>query len=300
MSLSQELLDHLKRGEDWPSWLVFADYLLEQGDVRGTLIQLEHQLSQPVSERQQIKAQRDALLEKHQRRWLEGWVPPRRTQLRWRHGFVIGVRFRPGARWLQALESLVAHPAGQLLHQLDLEDNRIGPEGARALADSPALGMLTELHLAGCSLEDEGLTRLVRTPAVARLDTLYLADNHLTAWAARAMADSSHLRSLTSLELSSNPIQPEGTAALAQRPLQTLYLADCRVEDEGAVALAGSAALQDLTQLDLSANHLSRRGLQALTQSATLRNLRWLNLAENGLSAEDLQDWHTRECDVRV
>src|SRR6478672_5881113 len=95
--------------DDWESWLVYADWLTDQGDLRGTLIGLEHKLATAglsEEEHRALQAQAKALAEEHQQEWLEGWSVPADAHLQWRHGFIVGVFLSWNEHTLDALEAL--------------------------------------------------------------------------------------------------------------------------------------------------------------------------------------------------
>jgi len=157
------------------------------------------------------------------------------------------------------------------LTSLDLGDNAIGDEGARALA---ALTGLTSLNLAYNRIGDEGARALA---ALTGLTSLHLAGNAIGAAGARALAA---LTGLTSLHLAGNAIGAAGARALAALTgLTSLNLAGNAIGDEGARALA---ALTGLTSLDLAGNAIGAAGARAL---AALTGLTSLHLAGNAIGA---------------
>ena len=102
---------------------------------------------------------------------------------------------------LKSLEGL-KHAATLLpgcLFSLYLRGNRIGDEGARALAQSPHLASLTHLDQSFNGIGDEG---------------------------AMALAQSEHLASLTQLNLGSNGIGEEGKRALSE----SVHLSEVKIE----------------------------------------------------------------------
>jgi len=102
---------------------------------------------------------------------------------------------------LKSLEDL-EHAATLLpgcLFSLYLRGNRIGEEGARALAQSEHLASLTDLDLNSNEIGDEGARALAQSPHLASLTQLHLAYNGIREEGARALAQSEHLASLTHL-----------------------------------------------------------------------------------------------------
>jgi uncharacterized protein (TIGR02996 family) len=147
--------------DGWDAWLVYGDWLTEQGDVRGELIALEHRLAVEALSDKELRAVRrrggvSARSCRPTAAWLAGWAPPPGARLKWRHGFVVGVRTKWRDGTLAVLERLAAHPVGRLFIKLDLRESGIGDESVRALTSSEALGSLTALNLAHNSIGADG------------------------------------------------------------------------------------------------------------------------------------------------
>jgi hypothetical protein len=112
MSTIETLYAQLETREDPATWLVLADALMEAGDVRGQLIQLQH-ARDPRAE---------ALVREHTEQ-LVGFVPPAGVQLDWHMGHVQRARLRTtdlGER-LVALRALLTHPGHRRLRHLTLD-----------------------------------------------------------------------------------------------------------------------------------------------------------------------------------
>jgi Ran GTPase-activating protein (RanGAP) involved in mRNA processing and transport len=171
------------------------------------------------------------------------------------------------------IAELVAHlPA--TLTTLDLADNFIGDEGARALAPHlPAT--LAKLNLDGTSIGDEGVKALAPHIPVA-LTTLNLSGNNISVDGAKALAP--YLpNSFTALDLSGNSIGDENVRALAPylpRALTTLDLGCNAIGAEGARTLAAHLP-PTLTTLRLWYNSIGTDGVKALVADlpATLTTL---------------------------
>jgi internalin A len=157
------------------------------------------------------------------------------------------------------------------LRELDLFDNWIGAEGARALS---GLVNLTWLDLYGYNrIGAEGAQAL---SGLVNLTWLGLYDNCIGDEGARAL---SGLVNLTTLELYGNCIGDEGARALSGLVnLTTLRLPANRIGAEGARALSG---LVNLTTLDLNGNRIGDEGARALSG---LVNLTTLSLWGNGVT----------------
>jgi uncharacterized protein (TIGR02996 family) len=92
-----------------------------------------------------------------------------------------------------AIEALCASSFTQL-ESLKLQRNRIGSQGARALAANPALARMTTLDLRENQIGPEGAQALAGSANLARLESLYLYFNDVGLDGARALSISPHLR----------------------------------------------------------------------------------------------------------
>jgi len=144
------------------------------------------------------------------------------------------------------------------LTSLLLSGNRIGHEGAKALAQCPNLRNLTALDLNSNRIGLEGAVALAQSPNLRNLTSLNLEYNQIGDAGAAALAQSQTLRNLTSLDLGLNNIGPEGAVVLVQSTnlpnLTSLDLGWNNIGPEGAVSLAKSPNLRNLTRLNLECN----------------------------------------------
>lgn len=158
-----------------------------------------------------------------------------------------------------AARALAAHSDAASLRSLDLSWNRIGPDGARALAD--------------------GLPGLV---------SLRLYHNDVGANGAVAVANARWR--LTSLNLCGNGIGVEGAAALAQgeatKSLESLHLGWVGLGDRGVARLA-ERRWTELTELNVRDNEITIEGVRALVSEA-FPKLRRLGLDDNPIGVEVL------------
>jgi uncharacterized protein (TIGR02996 family) len=227
MSDVSDLEAQLRREPDeWGPWLVYADYLQEQGDVRGTLIVLEHQLatgspSQPA--RRVLQRRIDAIMDGHRARWLEGWSRP--------HTLTIGSRPQRGERGVRTVpltdkdagaepreartswEALVAHPEGRLLRELVVLE-RLRPRDLTWLLESEAVRRLHALHLEFVHLGHAGEVLLRAAPQLCSLTALGLRDSHLGDEGGLALARCEALRGLSWLDLTGTPLGLRAVAEL--------------------------------------------------------------------------------------
>lgn len=165
VSAKQALEAHLRsHPEDWESWLVYADALTEEGDIRGEIIALKHRLHQgglSNEERLRLQEHIGAIEEAHASTWLPKELTTYEMVFDWRFGFVIKVWL---LCWhddtLRYFEALVAHPSARFLTALDLLESYIDADGIRALGASRHLCALTELNLLRNPIGTEGRAAL--------------------------------------------------------------------------------------------------------------------------------------------
>jgi uncharacterized protein (TIGR02996 family) len=307
---------HLRRHpEDWESWLVYADWLTDQGDDHGQLIRLDHRLTFPVGEVEysRLWRERTALVRAHG--WeSDGTLRLKNGRLDWRHGFLWGAQL--GDQIVtETLRLLLKQPHLQMWVSLTLDRPR-----ARELADLAAmlprlpidtltvcggpgnekllgrlLGKLVELHLVDTRIEDGGVEHLLLCEGIGALYALELVGCGLTDAAAARLAHTPQLPALTHLSLQNNGLGPESAESLARRPLRSLDLSHNHLVDRGATALARADALSGLVSLDLSHNGIGMEGIEALAHSQSLRSLRSLSLAGNPLTDDEIEALATSE-----
>ncbi|MBI1915984.1 MAG: TIGR02996 domain-containing protein [Planctomycetes bacterium] len=260
--------------------LIFADWLEERGDVRGTLMRLQVTRSALAAEdpsRPELERQEKELLERYKDCWL-GALLWRLRDSHFQRGLLHveanGSLVEPplprgsAAAWVERLNlwSVSTAQVGQLancryltaLTMLDLHFGRLGDLAAALLAGSAALAPLRWLDLSGNAIGDEGAKELACSPHLTRLRALHLSANVIGPAGAHALAGSQALSSLKTLDLSYN-----------------------HLGDRGAVALAASPHLAGLRALYLSGNDIRLRGIRALTSSPYLTNLNALHLSGN-------------------
>ncbi|KIG17963.1 WGR domain protein [Enhygromyxa salina] len=280
--------------DDWDRWLVYADWLSEQGDARGRLISLEHQRSRvfEASEIRAIQSEINDLVNVHQGSWQVGELPEG-CELEWRHGFVVGATFILHDTSLDPLCALIEHPSAPLLAQLclrlappsdddeeeyveDYADYTPPPvplELLRALLELD-LGRIRSFALQYSPLEDQGAQALAACPGLAQLTALDLRYTHLSDAAVEALTQSAHLTGLTALHLQRNRIGEAGAKALAAAPhlrqLAFLDLRDNQIGAAGAQALASSQQLPRLCALQLYRADVGQEGALAIARSEQL------------------------------
>jgi len=135
---------------------------------------------------------------------------------------------------------IAGHPS---YRTVDLSGNRIGREGAQALAASERFEVLV---LRRCEMGDRAVQAFEHNAAIRRLD---VSGNAIGCTGVAALA---RKRGLSELDASDNLIDDEGVLALAaSNYLTKLYLRNNFFGDAGALALASS---EMFIELDLSGN----------------------------------------------
>jgi uncharacterized protein (TIGR02996 family) len=306
-TLLQAILD--SPDDDEPR-LVLADALMEQGDPRGDFIRVQCALgrtlhgakgrawSRPTGlEREVRKAleQRERIaLRKHQKTWLEPFRAPLRTWA-WSRGFVEEAvcdagKYLAGARRIfentplqkvkltatspAQLQAVIAHPTTPRLRSLNLYQQKIGVEGATAIASGEGWATLRELVLYGNHLEDPAAARALAKSRMPALRALDVGESGLTDDGVVALAEAPFFRQLTSFSMGwSSGLSPRAMEAIARNgtALERLDLASTGA-DQAAVLFASAPTLKALRWLRLD-RHTSSRSVAALVDSPHLTNL---------------------------
>lgn len=281
---------------DDESWLVYGDWLQDQGDVRGVILGLEHRLAHgdlTAPERMSLEREIRTLRSVHEADSLAGIELSTAIHLVWRYGFIIGMRL-PGDRpSLAVLRTIIARPVGRFLADVSLS--------GLDFADLQALLAIDGLSLRRLVLEgawsrpthgigNNGLSRVLRCKALRSLAELRVPGNAIGARGMNALqADT--LPELKVLDLKSNTIGDNGIEALTQshRPtLTSLWLNDNTISDRGAAALARSEAWPALQTLGLAGNEIGLAGARELARSPLIQRLSALDLRSNRLSPESV------------
>jgi uncharacterized protein (TIGR02996 family) len=174
------------------------------------------------------------------------------------------------------MAALAASPYLTGLRAINAHTNGIGAAGALALAASRTLGGLTDLHF-GDGIGPDGARALAESSHLTHLRALTLQDNRIGPVGVAALAGSPNFANLELLQIR-DPLGPVGGTAIAHSPyltqLRTLILFACGIGDEGTVALANSPNVARLGALNLTRNDLTDIGAEALARSPYLAELR--------------------------
>ncbi len=282
--------------DDPAAYLVYADHLLQRGDPRGELIQLQLRLEALAPDdpaREPLTAREAELLRPLAAPWTELGAT-----CGFRRGFLDlldlpAVAFRAhtaaspaaadalahlrrlelswatssgNARFTDAdLAAVLALPALRRLEHLKIHGHRLGPPSGVALARAD-LPRLRSLRLSDAFVRDSTIAALVgAAPHLPSLESLTLTTNQLTDAAAEALAGWPHLARLRHLDLSSIDIYDPGCNSIG---------------DRGATALVSSPGAGGLTYLDLGDNSgLSNATAFALAAAPHLTQLVHLGVA---------------------
>ena len=278
-ALEQTLREH---PDDLATWLVYGDWLLERGDARGALIQLEQRRARArPAEREALQGEIDALEKRHRKQW-DAELPAGVTVQARRYGFAtkVVVEWTEGAPALieQALRerfvtALRIAPPGDA--EDDAEDDDFGEDD---FDEDGTIKPLPPLEVGELATID--LSRLVE------LDLSYL---NIGAPGAKALAASSSLgrgATLAALDLRYCNIGNRGLAELAACPrlgeLRRLHL------QRNGLTAAGVASLRrfgKLAELDLRYNKIGAAGAQALIEAPFIGSLARLQLHRADVSA---------------
>lgn len=245
--------------EDDAPRLVYADWLEERGDPRGTFIRVQCALARLAEDhpsRRDLEHVEDQLFKTHGAAWAHG-IAERVGGFAFRRGMIEEITIRADA--------FLKHAP----HVLNL-------------------GTIRTVHVREAA---DHIDRLARSPYLARVWALGLCYNRLGDDAVRRLARSEHVRAVASLDLSVNRVTDVGVQALVEAGswpnLLNLDLSDnARISDRGAVALARSTALSALVTLNVCDNRLGPAGVAALAGSRTLRRFADVRLSGNPIGDE--------------
>lgn len=188
----------------------------------------------------------------------------------------------------RAVAQLVEAPGAQPIRELQIHDNSLSPNGLQALAESAFFGQLTRFEMSHSHYPG---ALLVEALAAARepgnLRHVAFAFCHLQGADITRFAQMAWLQTVEHLELTDQPLGPNGVRALANSPnlprLRILNLSNTRPGRRGIQALGDSGRFRTLRMVDLSHNALGPATIKPLIAAEAETSLRVLNLANNPL-----------------
>eukprot|EP00732_Lithocolla_globosa_P000401 Lithocolla_globosa_v1_NODE_120_length_6112_cov_229.957240.p1 type:complete len:1897 gc:universal NODE_120_length_6112_cov_229.957240:270-5960(+) len=197
----------------------------------------------------------------------------------------------------ESTELLCTYLSKSCVELLNVENNNIGPVGAKALAISlkKMLVPLKHLNLGFNAICDEGARAIAVSLEHSSLQYLSLECNRIGDDAAIAVGANLGNSTLQHLNLSKNSIGVEGVKILASglkknSTLQQLDLHGNALGDGGANELAASLANSSLQHLNLGGNNIGGIGFQAIADSLKVNpTLQTLNLVANDCTVEAFQ-----------
>jgi uncharacterized protein (TIGR02996 family) len=190
----------------------------------------------------------------------------------------------------QEMEELAASPHLRNLRCFEIPhtDTRIGPRGARALANARSITRLTTLNLDSQAIHDSGAGDICCASWAAGLEVLELGNNGLSDDTPRTLQRGARLNSLHTLDLSRNHLTPAGirtlTTGVRLEGLKSLSLGNNLVLDAGVRSLVESACFGRLSHLNLWAGGLSDLGCAIVCRAASA--LQALDLSVSGAGPE--------------
>ncbi|MEO3872768.1 TIGR02996 domain-containing protein [Nonomuraea sp. B12E4] len=254
--------------DDLASWDAYSDWLLEQGDTRGTLIRLERRLARTrPADRPAVEREIADLVEKHEGGWDDG-LPATAVVLDRRYGFATDV----SVPWSAGVREVVE----QVLSSRFVTTLRFGADN-RASTDYEWDGEDDDEWEGGPPDEasSEGLDlRLFDGLDTGRLVGLDLSYLHVGPDGAELLAGSLRADRLRVLELRYCRLGDAGLAALASSPylsgVRSLHLQRNRVTAEGVRSLH---RFSELTELDLRYNNIGEAGAETLLDAPFVGSL---------------------------
>lgn len=285
--------------------LIFADWLDEQGDPRGSFIRIQlaraHSPESAETDRH-LENQERALLEAHRATWEAPLRACGASGCEFRRGFVDEIKIE-AQQLLRNAHILFSVSPIRHIHLLDVG------ERLTDVFRCPYLSRLAALTIHAQHIGDSLARVAAASEYLAGLKRLTLTKNRLTHEAAEYLAVSPHLAQLEELILTDNDIGETGARALAASPylghLQRLEVGGNRFGPAGAEAIACSESLGSLETVGFSDNGLGTPRLQTLARVSALLRIPRLDLAGNGLNANGLQailhrPGHTEDPPVRL
>ncbi len=268
----------LQNRDDETGYLVYADYLTEQGDSQGDYIRLCVEIDKMAPDHPDYEArnrQRGSLVSTHAEEW---YAPLGALGLRpkmfgrfvplWlslRHGVIEQVTIdRPGILPGAAARLFAAAP---FLRKLEFAKGHLNPAG---LAKVKQLSQIEELDLSSAEITAADLTALLRSKHLTNLKTLNVASNAIGDAGAAALASWPGLARLESLDVSSCDLQTEGVRVLATSPRianLTRLRAGRNQGGEAHSLLLTTPYLKRLQELELRGIELDRRAALCLNSA---------------------------------
>jgi uncharacterized protein (TIGR02996 family) len=250
--------------------LVYADWLEDRGDPRGTFIRVQCALAAlPADDprRPDLEDTERRLSAAHAAGWTADFDGDMRSA-EFRRGFVEGITLSAAA-FLERGHKLLSSGLVRTVRLSDCSDV------LATLARCPLLRKVEYLDLGVNYLGDDRTATLLRSEHVRNVRGLGLSFNALTNAGVQAVIDAGPWPRLTALDLQGNShvtgrVLVHLAHSRALPALEALDLRDNLVNDAGTWALANSKTMPRLAELGLSGNPLSAAAVRALALSPLL------------------------------
>jgi uncharacterized protein (TIGR02996 family) len=284
--------------EDDGPRLVYADWLLERGDVLGELIRVQCRLAAGDGDPALVARERE-LLAAHLPAWSAPLAKLGLSGVTFARGF-------PRTGYIR-VEDLARHGAELFARAPSLVALRVGritPDTIGFLVETPGLAQLQELTLLGARgphgrlMTAAGASRLAAA-SLPNLRSLSLTCGTVVEALEALLAGPLSVSELTLLE--ERWAGAEGATVLGASPAATairrLTMVRCNLFDRGAAALAEAPRLTSLEELDVTGNSIGLAGARALaaTRLPRLARVRWayniVGLEGDALLQERFGSW---------
>ncbi|MEU4229093.1 TIGR02996 domain-containing protein [Nonomuraea sp. NPDC026600] len=275
--------------DDLASWWAYSDWLLEQGDARGTLIRLEQRLAHTrPADRPAVEREIADLVAEHEDGWGDG-LPATARVLARRYGFAAEVAVPWSDDVREVVEQVLRGRFVTTLRiALDAEtdedddwdedewENGPGAEAGSGRVDTQVfdgldVGRLVRLDLSYLDLGSDGAEILAASLRTDRLRALELRYCRIGDAGLAALAASPYLGGLRHLHLQRNRVTAEGVRSLHGFPeLTELDLRYNDIGEAGAEALLAAPFVGSLTRLWLYDSDVGQDGVRKLAHAANL------------------------------
>ncbi|MBP3956020.1 TIGR02996 domain-containing protein [Gemmata sp. G18] len=278
----------LRSRDDENGYLVYADYLTENGDTQGDFIRLctEMQRLKPDAPAHEAKNERIAeLVDAHAEEWFDPLeVLGLRPQLvgkfapwLWlsdKYGVIDAVAVdRPGLLPGNANRLFAAAP---FLRKLTFEKGHVAPD----LGKVKQLTQIEELNFTHADLTAEALEKIVRSKHLTGLKALHLYGNEIGHAGVHALTEWPGLGRLETLDLTRCDTGPEAVVELARcentSHITRLRLGHNSIDGDAVRAVLGSPHLGRLIELDLAGadfDHVAAFHFHTSASSKTLQQI---------------------------
>lgn len=278
-TLLKNILDN---PENIESRLVYADWLMEQGDPRGEFIRLQCALSNDMYN-DELRRKEQSLIRKYRKKWLKGYGIAKRLQCNFENGFIKELHIN-AKQFIEYPADLFSYEPIERLYIIHIDKNDLDK-----VLRNKVLNRISAFHLRRNPIGVAGMNILVDTNNFINLKELDLSYGKIGVRCAPMLEriNSGNMPKLEYLKMNRDRIGDRGFYALLNSEsvseFSKLELQRCDIELKADVGI--QLELKNLKVLDLSCNILSVSGLALL-----FRKIKMPNLEELVLSDCDLGD----------